>query len=322
MKHRNAKLALIATLVLAPALSAASRAGEGVDLRLKLQPGQVLRYESSSQQDMDIDMDGQKVTMKNRQEGVSAFKVVSVDDRGNFRMELTGERLKMSMQSPAMSMEYDSTKLDDQEKQKEKSLLGKFTALMATARFTATLSPSGQVVESSGMAELQKQLLEAFPEAAGQIKMMTGKETEEALWAAFCQRPQEHKTPGDTWVTEKNAMGMMQMKMTSRLEKVVDGQPVVVPAGLEIAFGDFAKKGDPANPFAALAKNMKATKTELTGSTTLDAASGVVRQSDSKMVLDYGLTVPGSDKAVSYHIVQTATSRLLPAAGTGPQSRK
>jgi len=106
---------------------------------------------------------------------------------------------------------------------------------------------------------------------------------------------------------------MMRLKMTSRLDKIENGQVFVVPAGLEVTFGEFGKPGEPANPLAAMAKNIKVTKSEMSGSTRLDAATGAVQEADQKLVMDYGMQVPGSNEAVSYHMVQVTKSKLLPA---------
>ena len=57
------------------------------------------------------------------------------------------------------------------------------------------------------------------------------------------------------------------------------------------------------------------------GSTTLkavlvDTASGTLRESRTRMVLDYGMKIPGQDQQIDYRLDQRTTSRLLPDEGT------
>ncbi len=318
---------VFALVVVALALAAiGTRAEEAVDLRLRLTPGQVLRYEVSGQCDLDVGMAGTKTTMKNTQTFSGTYQVVSVDENGNYRMRMTVERIAFSAHSPAMvnwpakDIDYDSGKPED--KEKEKTLMGMLGSLLVAEEFAARVSPTGKVLESAGMEKIRKKLLAAFPKDADQIAKMTDSSASEKLWPVFCERPQEAKKPGESWPVEEVIGGVMRCNAKVKLDKVENGRALVVSAGLDITFGNFAKPKETPSPDAELAKNIKVTKSEMSGTTQINLATGALKSADWRMAVEYGMPDPYSGQAISYRMVNNMTAKLLPVRSAKPAKKK
>jgi len=304
----------IAAFVLAALASTCARGAEakGVLLRLKLEPGQVLRIEGRLDQKITVALPtGGNMVMTNSSRAINRVKVLRKNEQGNYVIEIKAERMKAANKSPLMNFEYDSENAED--RKKEGALLGRFYRLLCDTTFTATVDSRGQILKVAGIEGVRQKLRKAFPEAEQQIKMMLGSGMEKNLCRVFAVLPAAAVPLGGTWIQACDAGKIASGKLTMKLTKQDGGTTVAVPTAYSVRFGS----DDPdagANPMAAMVKHMKATKTSVSGKTVLDSRTGVPRSSTTVLKMDYELKMPGQQQTMKYNLDQTASGRLLPAA--------
>ncbi len=152
--RKTVSVALVVLLLLALLSSCAPMASaEKILLRYNLQEGQTYSLRMNMEQKISQTLMGQEIAV-NQTLGLDVhYDVQDVDNRGNMTAQVVIDALRYRMESPMGNIEYDSQKpaAADPTAQIFGALVG--------AGFTMKISPTGEVLEVSGVQEMVEDIL-------------------------------------------------------------------------------------------------------------------------------------------------------------------
>ena len=223
MKALRLAIALVAFCFLPAAAAAAAAAGAGepqaVDLRVRLKPGEYFRFSVELEKSTEMDTAQGKAASRDSAAGVYVARALGTDDRGNCRLEIFTESLRVDIGG---YFAYDSAKEAD--KPKEETLIGSYFALLASARYTAAVDPRGRATAFAGLEEIDRRMKELFPNTGIPPSYIGGRGLAEKLCLLFWEPlPADKKQPGETWALEEGAGEGPRLKVTRKLQAVADG---------------------------------------------------------------------------------------------------
>jgi hypothetical protein len=147
MKNILRTLQLTVSVVLVLLLVSAS-AGK-IDLKYNLTIGNTYKMSTSADQTIEMNMMGQQQTMKNKMEGVTAFKVQGLE-KNVYTLDTWFEKLKMVMETPmgAINMDSDTANSADP----GSKIFGK----LMNKHFTVKMQTNGKVTEVVGADKMME----------------------------------------------------------------------------------------------------------------------------------------------------------------------
>lgn len=188
--------AAIVTLCISSYVSA-----QEYQLQLKLRPGQ--RFAMSSNIDMDMQMNllGQDMNVKNKMTFNYSELVKTLTPDGGYKLELTFDRIGMNMSGiMGQSFSYDTDK-KDADKSDATAAIGKTFNSLIGRKFTATVSPLGKVTSIEGLKEMIDTLSSGMDStSATMLRTIADEEKlKSSLQASYGYLPDHKIKIGGTW---------------------------------------------------------------------------------------------------------------------------
>jgi hypothetical protein len=202
---------LVILLLLALLSSCAPAPAEKVLLRYRLQEGQSYALRMKTEQKITQSLLGQEIAINQTLGLDMRYDIQDVDPQGNMTAQVTIEALRYRMESPMGNIEYDSQKPASADPTAQA-----FGALVG-ANFTMKFSPTGQVLEVSGVEEMMESVLDRLDLAGmsqDQFRQSFGQWFDEkglvqATGLNTALYPDYPIAVGETWSKETSGPGMM-----------------------------------------------------------------------------------------------------------------
>ena len=277
-----------------------------VDLVLKFPPGQVDKFVMTMDMDQTITADALPAPQKQKiKMGMDMLlKVAESDDKGA-KVEMTFDRMNMSMSMLGKEMSFDSAK-DKPAADNPLSGMAGIVGVKLTLHFT----PAGKVDKVEGIDEMVKKLTAKPGNAiAGQMlkQAMNEDQIKQTFNSGFAEAlPGKAIEIGDTWESNVSQnVGGMAMKMKSQNKLVaVEEQGGHKIAKIEFT-GDGKLEGAPAG-----GPKLKLDQLKQKGTKLFDLDRGAFSQADTEQSMKGSMSIPGPNGDISMKMDQTATIKV------------
>ena len=204
-----------------------------VDLKLRLAAGEKHEMKMTQTQNISQTMNGQEMNMKQTQEMVMGMDCLSVDANGVMDVQITYKSMKMVMDGPMGTMEFDSAnpKPIDSNKPQEKLMAAIFSA-MTGCKFQMKVKSTGETSDIRGVGEMLAKVRKEIPsgpemEGADKFidKMFDEKQLKELTGNMMGVFPAEAVAVGDAWYDTQSINFMMPIDVdtTYMLKSRKDG---------------------------------------------------------------------------------------------------
>ena len=206
--------AAVAFLLLAIALPVAISAASEVTLRVKLDKGAEVKYQSTTDQVITQTVGAMKQVINQKQ--IFEFKIAVTNKlpNENIQAKITFTRIAVDMETQGMSMKFDSDKKDEGPAANPQFLV--FGA-MINKSVSATITPIGNIVEVTGIEELRKQML---AETAGQAQIeqtigaaISQDAIKQMFGGAFINYPEKGIKAKSTWTENQTIENQFTLNM-------------------------------------------------------------------------------------------------------------
>lgn len=192
-------------------LHAAASADDGTILKYKLAKGDKLIYRTKMEMKQSQKIMGTAMENELTSETISSYTVETVDEMGNAKLNVKGERLKAMAKFGALGeFAFDS---QSSERDKSSAIGLAMTPLMerlSGIMYEATVPPDGGVSEVKGYANQLRDLVEGNPLTAQFAGGGTDDSAKQALDGVFPKIAKTVANTGDTWETPIDlAMGKL-----------------------------------------------------------------------------------------------------------------
>lgn len=242
---RNTAAAFVAGMILMPALTLA----EKVTLRLNLPAGTKIPMTMATDQQIQMEMMGQKMDMTQAMTMGTEYEVLEVAADGTMTIKVTTKSVKMKGNTPMGPMEYDSTS--------------------GNADSNPMAAAMGQMIGKSEQMKMSPM---------GKITMEVPADENNPVtetFEMFNYFPEKPVGVGDTWTVDHNKSGQMPMAMKSTyvVKEIKDGKVLLDVSTVM-------------SPSADGEKDMQGMKVKIDmngtqkGTMTLDAKTGFIVSSD------------------------------------------
>ena len=190
-------------------LHAGAYADDGTALKYKLAKGDKLIYRTKMEMKQSQTIMGMALENEMTNDAISSYTVEAVDEKGNARLTVKGERLKATAKFKALGdFAFDS---QSSERDKSSTIGAAMTPLMERMSgivYQATVPPDGGVLAVKGYADQLRDLMESNPLTAQFAGGGTDESAKQALDEVFPKIGKAAAKPGDTWdVPVEIAMG-------------------------------------------------------------------------------------------------------------------
>ncbi len=206
--------ALVALILLAVAIPVTTNAASEASLRVKLDKGAEVKYQSTTNQVITQTVGAMKQVINQKQVFEYKITVTSKLPNGNLQAKITFTRIAVDMETQGMSMKFDSDKQDDGPVANPQFLV--FGA-MINKSVTATVTPLGNIAEVSGIEELRKQML-AETVGQAQIEQTIGAAIsqdaiKQMFGGAFISYPEKGLKAKSTWTENQTIDNQFTLNM-------------------------------------------------------------------------------------------------------------
>lgn len=177
-------------------------AGPKISLRMNLEPGSSYRLDMTTDQDIEQTIGNQKQTIDQTIGMGMRFDCQSVDDQGNFVVQITYDAIKFRQVGPMGPIEYDSSK----DQATDNPLAAGFAGLLDQS-FTVVFDSTGQPVEVRGVEKMIDNIAAKMPapneEVRAQMKealrKQLGDQAMKQMMGNMPAYPAEPVGVGDKW---------------------------------------------------------------------------------------------------------------------------
>jgi hypothetical protein len=241
-------------------------------LRLNLEKDASYQMTMTADNNIDQEMNGQKMKILQKMEMVASFKVLDKLPDNNYVIEYSFQKLKLDMDVNGQKMVIDSESTDDNEITKNIKTITSF-------KLKFTINPMGKVLSVDGIDEYA-QKISNNPQLAQSLSMLTNENNFKATFEQnFGFYPENEVEVGSNWDSSVKMPGMMNMDLAMHFNvaDIQDDQVVMdVNSDLNI---------DSPIETNGMKIQMKMTGTQ-TGTMTIDRKSGLTGTSDLNQKFD------------------------------------
>ena len=285
------------------------QAADKVDLKLRLKAGENHEMKMTQIQNITQTIADQEQKMKQTQEVVIGFNCLSVDAAGNMDVEMIYKSMKIVMDGPMGSMEFDSANPKPVDPcRPDQKMLSAMISAIAGSKFQMKISPIGKTSDVHGLKEMASKIKEkmavggAMPGMEQVLdKMFDEKQIKEMTGSMMCAFPAEPIEVGASWydTMSMNFVVPIDIDTTYLLKQRKDGI-AYIDAVAKMDMGDSSKviEIDPNNKVSMqLSGTMNSTnevdeKTGLTRKSNMTLNfSGVMKMGESQQ-MPGGMTMP------------------------------
>jgi len=271
---------------------AAEKAPEKIDLKINYEPGS---YVVTKNVTMNVERGGEQAAKSQIQSQMIMDMVVGKPDAsGNRELDVTYREVRFERKDGEQTEKFDSA-----EGKHSELPMGKMFEGMVGKKITVTVDPHGKVSQIKGVDEMVAAMLKnAGVEAdrAAAIKESFGDRMVKETFAQMFAMPGKPVGKGDTWEsTDKDVVlplvGATQFKQTATLKDIKDGVATIAITGTLHSAGAETPAGGPA---------VKVNSLDVSGTMTMDIATGMVKHADVTQKGDLTLTT-GEGEAKKEH---------------------
>ena len=201
MENRRPKISVLTAVAIIACLIVPTEAGQKIQYKLNLQKGQSYYVRIISDSNVAQEMMGQKSTVEVTAGFGYSFAVKEVDQRGNGWADCTVDWVKFRQKAPMMEVVYDSS-----EKASPVPAGAESVAVLLGERFSAKITPQGQVEELRGLEQLRKNIEKKTPEGPAKQQIMQSLEEQrftdsikEIFLSPLAAYPDKPVGIGDSW---------------------------------------------------------------------------------------------------------------------------
>ncbi len=188
---------------------------ETIRLRYNLQRGQTYPLRMNMEQKISQTLMGQEIAIQQTLGLDAHYDIQDVDAQGNMTAQVTVDTLRYRMESPMGTIEYDSQKPETADPTTQI-----FSALVG-AGFTMKMSPTGDVLEVSGVEEMVEDILERLDTLGtprDQLMQTLGQWLDEKGLVQITGLnttiyPDHPVAEGESWSKETSQRGMGEMAL-------------------------------------------------------------------------------------------------------------
>lgn len=281
---------LLAALVLSPAEAPGQ---EGVELRWRGKPGEVLRLRMDMLQTMTNSM--MPDPFESRTSFVTRQEVKEVSPEGVGSVDVAYEGIRMKAGGPA-AMDYDSTRKDGQGN--DPRLATMFEPLLS-ADLHMKIDPTGHILEVAGFEHAFEGMKETMPQMAESFEQMFGGDSLKRMLEVNVF-PEKKLVVGDTWKRELEVEAPMLGTMSMRFENVFKGKET--RAGTECARIEISgtiELGEVTGPF-----HMSLDDSSFDGTMFIDLSSGFLQESSVDTKMSFALEAGGTEMTMDMDMEQ------------------
>jgi hypothetical protein len=268
--------------------SAPARVQEGVELRWRGRPGDVLRLRLTMTQTMTNSMMPEpfetETSMVMRQE------VMEVSEEGVGSLDVAYEAIRMKAGAPA-ALDYDSSRKGDAAKANDPTLAAMFEPLLA-ADVRMKITPSGEILEIAGLEHAFDGMEAAAPGMGEMFEKTFGGESLKRM-VEVTVFPEKTLVAGDTWQRDVELEVPMLGTMAVHFDNVLEGKEkrgTAECARIGVRGTMELEMADPASP-------AKVTLDESTFSGTLfiELERGFLQESQIESTMSFTMSIPGGE---------------------------
>lgn len=304
--HRPYLTAITSALALAAAMPA-----QGIELRVRAEPGTRLFFRVDRTMDQDIDMGGQSMQMGNALHQALAITVKEVAEDGTMQVEAEVLHVWGKLTLPMMGeVEFDSAKKSEEPDDGDEfgpsaGMMAKALTLLAGHTFPAKVSALGKVVEVGGVDKF----LDEAREKAGRMgaQMLGGTlnsgAVRQLLDGVFLDLPEQAVKVGEPWQDSKEQKSgrgptmRVDNELTIRAADddavTIDGagtMAIVKPA--KDAGGDKAADDEAGPDIEQMIADMSIENAKVAGSARLSRADGMLLEGKFVQTMDISMPSP------------------------------
>jgi uncharacterized protein DUF6263 len=191
---------------------------DALELQYRFEVGQSYRTLMVSEHDISQTIMGQVQDVQTSNSIGIRTTVVEVDAGGSALVRMVYESFKMSQQSPAGSVEYDSFNPPDPVPDAARPY-----AAMVGSEFTMRISPQGRMTDVQGMEAMMDRIMETSNVPAGpMMEQVRGSVDQmmEGMWSGFSTLPAEPIMTGDSWESNPPPGGGLPLNFETTLTLV------------------------------------------------------------------------------------------------------
>jgi len=296
MKRRPMVAALVVTLAATLAAAPPGVSGQRATLQWKYEEGAELIYRQTVGSETEMPGQGLATT---EMIYTLRWNVRDVADNGDATVQITTDRVQMSMEGPMGTMTIDSA--SDEEAAAPQM---KIFAAMAGMSYTLTVGPNGKLRSLEGMEELRQRIRESMAdEQMGAMldQLLDQSFSDDAMKNMFQQGiqsfPEGEVGPGDTWDVSFEAplpmIGSMTTHMTFTLERFEErgGATIAIISNL----GTIEMTADEDNPMAGM---MQLGNAASIGTIEFDVDRGLLVKSTASTTMEMTLSMGGQEQVI------------------------
>ena len=274
-------------------------------LRYKFKAGEKLDYGFTMDMQMAMGIGGKQIDMKTKYAMDMIWNIDKVDARGNARVRLKFNRVKMSVAGPMGTIEASSDDKKAADEDEARKVFAQTVQDLAALEMTFTMTPQGEMKDTAISEESIKRL-KANPGAGKFTEEFTNPDALKKMMGGSLFVPKGPVSKGAKWA-QKLSMNLPMMKMVGEMKFTYDGSIEKNGKRLEkVAIQpEFKIEGDPASPLKIEIKSLK-----LKGHGYFDNQAGRLVEITNGGTME--MEIGANGMTLTQHITQNSVMRLKP----------
>lgn len=273
---KQLKLAMVIFLALA---ASSTLEAKKVNLKYNLEKGVEYTFESNMNQEISQEVMDQVQEITSNALVLAKIKVLDIDPEGNFRMERSFLRIKMTSGSAMGDMEIDSETIGVD------NPFGEFVSLILDNPVTFLMSTTGEILEVSSSENVSEKLTELMASVGAEAQLFGSMAAQfsseegikQGLNAFFLAFPEKKVKVGKPWKTESSINQMVNFVSTiNTTVTTLDGDRALLDQVVQIEVGE----GDTVTEVEGMAIEYDLTGGK-NGTLDLNITSGILNKAES-----------------------------------------
>jgi hypothetical protein len=314
--------AVVFGLLIGPSVTASQ---QDVTFRYQWKKGVPVKYRVVQQSTTTLSglpggMDNLTIDQSTSQTLTSIAEDVAAD--GTTTLRQTVDAIKMELNSPVLTMAYDSANPDANPSPTNTMLKNIFSQLIGQS-YTVTMAPTGEVKKVEGISQLAEKMFKNVsqdPMMTGMLDGMKANLSDDAmknLFAqSFAQFPGKPIKVGDSWDVQNSTanpmLGTLLTALKSTLKSVdADAGGRLARVAITVSVKRDSSKPPPPNPMGMTLEMGESTGE---GEQVFDASAGLLRSSTVRLTIPMSMSGTGPDGSpltMQTNVKSTTTKELV-----------
>ena len=188
----------------------------GLLLFIDVEKGDTYRIDMNQKTIIDMSMEGETITVDQENEFVYLVDIKDVDEDGNVTAEYKFDSMKISMETPAGNISFDSNTADENEP----------ILKLVGSSYTAKMTKHGEIIEITGLNDMMDSIIDPNDPNTEIFKDSFSEESiKEMMGQSTIIYPDEKIEPGYTWEENISMDSMFSMDINTvyTLNEIEDG---------------------------------------------------------------------------------------------------